>query len=389
MGRTSRSFETIAFWFTCLFAFLVHCQLTVDGERFSSDMRLHLGFILHPGEAEAAGYSLLHTICGILLKPFASMSERNLDAVASGVMTLVLAVAFYYSLTLVYDFWSKKYPANPAWKTGAASVSVFLISMAILMPLIQSLYVGVFTGNPWHNPTYLFSRVFALLAFLEFLRLMDAPSLEAGAQWSNLTLLGIASALSIWAKPSFMLALGPTFGVALLVAKIRQHLDWAQFGRMVIALLPSVVVLLVIRQRIYAEPGVANSVVFSPGLVWGQYTPSYLMSLALAATFPLYVAAVRWRQLTYGMRLALLNWTIATALFYFFAEQGPRATHANFAWCYMGGLFFLFWAAIEQWFMRGSISKRWLFWAGNLLFLIHLVSGIRYFLRILGGGSYM
>lgn len=205
------------------------------------------------------------------------MSERDLGAVACGVMVLVLSVAFYHSLTLVYDYWADKYYADTVWKIGAAAVSVFLISMAVLMPFIQSLYVGVFTGNPWHNPTYIFSRVFALVAFLEFLRLMDKPRLEAGAPLSKLALLGIASALSIWAKPSFMLALGPTFGVALLVAKIRRRVDWSYFGRMIIALLPSLVVLFVIRQRVYADPGVTNSVVFSSGLVWGQYTPSYLM----------------------------------------------------------------------------------------------------------------
>jgi hypothetical protein len=40
--------------------------------------------------------------------------------------------------------------------------------------------------------------------------------------------------------------------------------------------------------------------------------------------------------------VAIVNWVISTLVFYFLAEEGTRASHANFAWCYMGGLFFFF-----------------------------------------------
>lgn len=73
----------------------------------------------------------------------------------------------------------------------------------------------------------------------------------------------------------------------------------------------------------------------------------------------------------------------------FLRRAGTAGYARQFCVVLYGGLFFLFWAAIEQWFMRKAISNRWLYWAGNILFTIHLVSGIRYFVRVLGGGSYM
>jgi hypothetical protein len=388
MVRPYTPFRTFAFWFSCLFAFLVHCQLGLIEGIYPSDMRLHLGFILNPGQGEAAGYSLLHTLCGLLIAPW-SLSGSNLDVVCSGGLMVILAGAQYHSMTLVHDYWVEKYPAVSAWRLTALVLSVFAISMIVLMPWLQSLYLGVFTGNPWHNPTFTFARAFAILTFVGFLRLTDPD--QSGDRHTTGWLVGlaVAAAVSIWAKPSFMLTLGPAFGLILLLAWWRGGLAWRQVWRVTAALVPAVVTLLIIRERIYADPDVANSVVFRPGQVWGQYTPSYAMSLALAAAFPLYVAVVRVRQFSHIMLVATVNWIVALLVFYLLAEEGPRATHANFAWCYMGGLFFFFLAAIEEWFLRPARTNRWVWWIGTFLFAAHLFSGVRYLVRVLLGGSYM
>lgn len=388
MGYPNHHFRTTAFWVAMLYAFLVHCQLSMHVGAYASDMGLHLGFVLDPASNEAAGYSLFHTVSGLLAQLFPASTDFRISVVA-GVMMMVLAGALYHSLVLVYDDWSRRYPEVNSWRLSGLVLSVFLVSMIVLLPLIGSFYVGVFTGNPWHNPTYLYARWFTIIAFIWFLRTSDPEKGRDNASWLNLLVFTTAMGLSIWAKPSFMLTLGPAFGVALLIWAIRGQLAWGIVFRVTMALLVALAVLLIIRHRIYADPQVTNAVVLRPGLVWGQYTPSYVQSLLLAASFPAFVTLLRWRKLSPALLVATINWVFATAAFYLLAEEGPRALHANFAWCYMGGLFFWFLAAIGEWFLKPSTEAKWLRWAGCLLFAAHLISGIRYWLIILRGGGYM
>ncbi len=309
--------------------------------------------------------------------------------VAAGVMMVLLAGAFYHSLMLVHGYWTKKYPLVNRFKISALTITVFVVSMLLLMPWLHAAYLGVFTGNPWHNPTYTFARVFAILAFLGFLKLTEpgAPSAANPVAWH--LILAAAAILSAWSKPSFMITLGPTFGLVAVLAAWRGQLTWKQVWWLGACLVPTVVAVVIIRHNIYQGPAVTNSVVLRPGEAWGHYTPSYTMSVALAAGFPLYVVAVRWRTLSHALFAGTVHWVIASLVFYLLAEDGTRALHANFAWCYMGGLFFFFLFAIEEWFLRPSSENRWLRWPGMLLFAAHLLSGARYLISLLVGGPYL
>ncbi len=389
MVRYFPSFHTIAFGCACVFAFLVHSQLGARQGVYASDMWLHVEFMLHPGQNEAAGYSLLHTLCSALVAPF-SVPEGDRGVIVGGAMLMVLTAAFYYSLVLVRGYWAEIYPARGEPRVAGLVLACFVISMVVLTPWLGALFLGVFTGNPWHNPTYLFARVFAILAFVSFLRLIDpAIRLEGAARWRVLALLAVGAVLSMWGKPSFMLTLGPTFALVGLGAWLRGRIELAHAWRIAACLVPALVALLVIRHNVYAQDKATNAVVFWPGRVWGQYTPSYAMSLALAAAFPLYVFIVRARALSPTMVVATVNWVVSLLMFYLLAEQGPRETHANFAWCYMGGLFFFFLGAIEEWFLRPATGNRWVHRVGTVIFAAHLLSGIYYFQSILRGGPYM
>jgi hypothetical protein len=388
MVRYFPSFHTIAFWCACIFAFLIHSQMGARHGSYASDMWLHVEFILHPGQNEAAGYSLLHTICGMLAAPFKVPSgDRGL--VVGGIMMVVLTIAFYYSLILVRGYWVEKFPASDERRVAVLVLVSFVVSMIVLTPWLGALFLGVFTGNPWHNPTYLFARVFAILALVSFLRLTDPERRQGPEEWRCLGLLAAAAVLSMWGKPSFMLTLGPTFGIIGVIAWLRGKLSAGQVLRLAGALVPTVMALLVIRHSLYSDSAAANAVVLAPGRVWGQYTPSYAMSVALAAAFPLYVVLVRGRGLSHGMVVATVNWVVSVLVFYLLAESGPREPHANFAWCYMGGLFFFFLLAIEEWFLRPVAGNRWVHRLGTVLFAGHLISGVYYLQSVLRGGPYM
>ncbi|HWA26776.1 MAG TPA: hypothetical protein VG734_14050 [Lacunisphaera sp.] len=388
MLRHFTRFHTVAFWCTCVYVFLVHNQMWTRDGAYASDTAGHANYVLQPGQAELSGYSLLHTICGVFYG-LPNVAEANHFMIAAGVMTLLLAGAFYHSLLLVHGYWTEKYPGATGSRIPVLTVTAFVVSMILLVPWVHSAYLGVFTGNPWHNPTYSFARVFAIGAVLAFLRLTDPEKAAAGISVTGYLVLATAATLSAWSKPSFMLTLGPTFGLVALLAWLRGKMTWTQVWRLAACLVPTVVVVLIIRQKIFAHPGASNAVVIRPGLVWGHYASSYALALAFGAGFPLYVAAVRWRSISPGLFVGLVNWVVSALVFYLFAEDGSRALHANFAWSYMGGLFFFFLFAMEEWFLRSTTDRTWLRWVGLALFVAHGLSGLRYLLIILGGGSYL
>ena len=66
MKRRERT-KASAFGLSCAYALLVFCQLTTRSEAFASDLQAHVDFVVHPGQGAAAGYSLLHVLCGRLL----------------------------------------------------------------------------------------------------------------------------------------------------------------------------------------------------------------------------------------------------------------------------------------------------------------------------------
>ena len=383
--RRSVIFQSIAFTLVCAYAFLVYCQLGGLGENYPADTRLHLDFVLHPGSSDAAGYSLLHAVCGGLIS-LVSPSASDLIIVGGGLLMVLLVAAFHYSVNIVHGYWLFRYPATGAPKIALLVAAVFVVSMLFLMPLINMSYIGVFTPNPWHNPTFNFARVFSIVTFVCFLRLTD-PEIK---HWSTggLVLFTVSATLSMWAKPSFMMTLGPAMGLVVLAGWIRGRISRQEVGQLAACLVPAVVALWLVHQSVYGKDEASGAVVFAPGRIWGLYSKSITLSVVLALAFPLYVFAVRIRRLSYTFTFAFVNLVLSFLVFFCLAEEGPRASHANFVWSYMGGLFFFFLVAIEEWFLRPFEGKRWVHHAGTVLFFAHLASGGRYLWGMLQGGSY-
>lgn len=378
-------FHYAAFVFSCAYALLVFCQLTARTGVFASDLVLHVDFVLNPAGNSAAGYSLLHILCGGML---ASTGLTGLDAAVftSGAMLVLLVAAFYGSLIALHVYFTRAYPERNEWLVSGCTLAVFLASMILLQPFHEGiLYLGVFTPNPWHNPTYIFGRFFSILAFCQFVRLLDS---KERATIGQLIALAAFTAFSVWGKPSFLIAFLPAALAVLGWGWLRRWLASGQILWLAATFLPAVVVLLWIDHKVFASGAPSDKVIFAPGQGWGLYTPSFLMSIALGMLFPLYVLVVKFRNLSRLMLVASATWIASCGAFLLLAESGLRAQHANFAWCYMSGMFFMHLGATAEWLLGAPVRHRALRWIGTAFFLLHLVSGLRYFLRVLTGGTY-
>lgn len=87
-------------------------------------------------------------------------------------------------------------------------------------------------------------------------------------------------------------------------------------------------------------------------------------------------------------QISIITYFVGMLEFLCLCENGSRATHANFGWGYYHGLFFLFLSAMILFYETFKQGKIWYKFMGVFVYLLHLISGIYYFLVIFLGGYY-
>lgn len=281
-------------------------------------------------------------------------------------------------------------PLDRSFRTGRLVLPLALTS-CLLMPIItpvrpQDVYLGQVAPNLWHNPTVIFAWPLVILLFffgLDFLERRRSAILIAVA---------VLFLLNTVAKPNFVLAFGPVFSVACLY----------RFGfsrRFLLeqtALVPTVLVLAAQAHWTYshANPATASSIVLAPLAAWRSRSHWITLSILRSIAFPLAYLILRPDRLRDSARLGMAWLTFGSALAWalLFAESGPRLRDFNFLWGAHLALFVLFAATIMDYLCSPSRAPRTLFrsevWLW-LLFGLHLLSGILYFLKIGVGLGYL
>ena len=376
-----------AYILTVAYGLLVYCQLTTQDRAYPSDLPLHLEFIRAPEASEAAGYSLLHAIC-LSLKQMTGLSGNAAVSFSGGAMLAALIFAIHYSIRQVSRWYYANHPEAHPLLVDLLAGSVFILSMVTLPSLFHgSYYLGIFSPNPWHNPTYIFGRCFSIGAFFQFIHILRLQPRQAA--WNEYLMLAAWLALSAWGKPSFFITFLPASAIILIWRSRFQLHNVNYAAKAALAFLPALLVLGLINHKIYTSAGATNHVVWLPGDGWGRYTPSIGLSVVLAMPFPLYVLFTRWRNYSDTLTVSGINCLISFLVFLLLAESGSRASHANFAWGYMSGMFFWQIASAEDWFLSGTRPDGVRGWLGTALFWIQLLSGLRYFLALIKGASYI
>jgi hypothetical protein len=193
---------------------------------------------------------------------------------------------------------------------------------------------GQVTPNVWHNPTAIFDMPFALLLFMLGLYALETPRL------STMAWVAVVTVLNLLAKPNYVLAFAPCFGVALLLV-FYQKLKAGQLraldvvGQALVAFGPA---LLLLRYQFLTTFGEGNveggKVVIAPLAAWSMLSANIPFSVLLGIAFPLSVAGFYYRQAFRDPKL-VLAWAVlavAVAQFALLQELGDRTAHGNFGW---------------------------------------------------------
>lgn len=251
-------------------------------------------------------------------------------------------------------------------------------------------YLGQLTANPWHNPTVIMAKPFAIGVFYYYIRACNANEKEE--VWERkrvhirrsdiyLAVFACLLAISAFAKPSFyqMFVPGLFLFCVLEVIRTRFRSFWFCF-KTGVAIIPTCIIALVQYRVSLSE---TNRMFVKWGDIWGGITDSILLSIFLSIVFPLFMLVISYKQILTNRKLQLAALAFVSGVFQFALFSFEINWGCDFAWGAYLGTLLLFVAAVEllleQWHEKGL---HWTTIAGTILFSMHVMFGIWYWVQI-------
>lgn len=348
---------------------------------YDSDLPAHISEGIN-----GTAYSLMERSYGFLMETL-GLNEK---AVALWLALLLGAAVFVTWLLLRQLF--------PAGNQRALHFLAFACSfvMPLYLPWVNDYrYMGMQSGNLWHNSTYLgmkFAAVLVLLLYFSWLKTYQ-KGISLG-KW----LLFTASLIFVnLMKPNFILCFAPAMGLQLLADCILARGKTLKYQ--ILSGIPVLISLgVVIYQTTVLFQGKEDGSRIALMLPYNflKYNRYPWAALLQSAAFPLFVLAGNRKELKRDRVFGFtwLIWLFGLLEYLFLGEEGPRKTHGNFSWGYSFCIFLVFVVCAAKCCEKLKEGRpsggRKLYWAAaGLLFLGHLACGMTYFIHLYLGGTYV
>lgn len=277
-------------------------------------------------------------------------------------------------------------------------------------------YIGYQNANMWHNSTYTVMRLIVLWVLLLYLDICITKDLSA----KKLTVFSLVLALSTAVKPSFFVVFAPVMALELLWDWLKNKNKFSNVFFKGITVVPSVIVIL-LQSVVLFGSDTGNGYAISPFTALSQRGDHPKATLILSIVFPLLVLIGHIKDVFKDRMysFSLLIWLVGFLEVFLFTETGTRGGDGNFFWGYSISLFVVF---IQSLIIvlrdfslifkgsnadpdagdcdnrsNGSLIKT----VGKkinimlcydavciLTYVWHFVSGIIYFVLLLGGNTY-
>jgi hypothetical protein len=358
-----------------LFSFPLFQSETTD----NSDVLPHIKFVQKSIDSGSwFSYTIFQPIIYILSAGSPKMSDW--------IFVTVFFLSFLVAIKSLITFYILK-------DDGLDNNRSFLIACALMFitPIINwwsywnRIYLGQISATIWHNPTTILNIPFAILLFYFSMKALKSFKIKPFILVSLLIFLcGIT-------KPNYLLAFIPVFFVIIcyhFFIKKRDALISKKEFITILAIIFIPFLLLSFYQYISLNKGSSSfGIIIAPLRVWSLYTPSILMSLLLSLAFPISFTLVYFHQIRNNPKVIFSWLVLIVALFQMalFAQAGPGFGDGNFFWGSYIALFILFLTCISC-FIKQPINKKWVF--VMIIFLLHVISGLIYYFKILMGFGY-
>jgi hypothetical protein len=312
-------------------------------------------------------HPLWHYSVYYISKIFQTSIENAVPYVSAFYVTFWAYLVYYVVKIKIINLPSYLYPV----------ITFFIV---IIGPLIipwyhKIIFLGQGSPNIWHNVTLWTVKPFALLSLLFLFSALHTN------QYKYYFASIVASILSIFAKPSFIIMYLPAL---FLFSIINKHYNKRFIFFIIILSLISILILYIQYLHTFHE-GESKIIIDFLG-VWSRSSQNISVSIVLGLAFPLFFLLLHPSILQ--DESILISWLmIFIGIFYYavFAQTGRFYSHGNFGWSYMIAMSILYLFSITKFFEVFKELKPWKRYTIFSLLVIQVIIGIYYFYKVLQG----
>lgn len=319
---------------------------------------------------------------------FAGFSKYKLMYYAASIFIISLSLTAKY---LINTFYTVKYSLV---NTGLNKQVVFTAASLMFVFCLPGLnffeqgdfLLGQLASNTWHNSTVIFLFPFAIVLFFEFFGFIQ------NFERKKIPLLIFLIVINALIKPSFLFTIMPTvmlWGVIIKNKNYRKILiSLSALNLLALALIfVQYFVIYIPVQTVSSLPckDCTDSVGIEPFAVWKYYSLSIPVSFASSLFFPLLYFIISKGSILKDrlVKFATINWLIGLLIYIVFIETGGRKYHGNFGWQMIIGNYLLFFVLAIKLFNNANEKKSIAYKILLLAFLLHILWGVVYFLKII------
>ncbi len=278
-----------------------------------------------------------------------------------------------------------------------SALSAFSLMLCFSLPSIlfldNSYYLANFPANIWHNSTIIFAMPFVILLFWKSLNQISDYKPK------RLFIIILLIALNIVIKPSFIFVYITAYPIINYLRHKFSRTFWLNLIPVAVAI--SFVILQYYLVYISSSNNIKQAAVkiapFNVLSFWTNSTHWYQVLFIVLSTiissylFPFVLLIKNKSLIKENMVLfSVLCSTISVLIFYVLSETGAREFDGNFIWQAFMCSFLLFMVCVIQ--LLKLIFKNPMGWRAykieTLAFLLHIISGIYYFYRMIAFETY-
>ncbi len=254
-------------------------------------------------------------------------------------------------------------------------------------------YIGYQNANMWHNSTYIFMRLFAIITVILFIDVYK--NYKENIDNKKYALYTLFLMLTTGFKASFLTVFAPMLALLLLTDLINKT-KFKKVFIMAVSVIPSILIM-GIQSVVMSGDGAANGYTISPFTALSMRGDHPKVTIILSVLFPgiLFLSHIKDFYKSKYYLWSLIMAAIGFLEVFLFLETGERSLDSNFMWGYSISLFFLFLESIivlimdfKEAFLRTAIIKKGFLLLEAILLLWHALSGVWYFGLLLTGVTY-
>ena len=339
-----------------------------------SDILLHIQAMqTSMAEENWFSYTILYPLIYICTQ--GSLKTEDLVNATVYLLTIFVVVKTLVTLFVLYD-------------DGLSYFNSFIITLLIIfaVPIVNlwtPIYLGQISPTIWHNPTAILNIPFVILLFYFSIKFLKSLLMKDFFPVMILMLLVVIT------KPNYFLAYMPVFLIALCYQLFRRQPHEGIGDRiaiLVIAFLPVIILLFYEYMNVYGGDK-ESSIIIAPLLVWRIWSANIPLSILVSVAFPLSVTVLYFREIKKDSKVVMAWAVFLVALLQaaLFAETGTRMHHGNFCWGAEISLYILFLACGGYLMKQPKNRKRFY---TMVILLLHFMSGLLYYYKIINGFGY-